>query len=97
MTPDETVAKILEEHFPDCRNEADQAPFIEARLAKEKKATFDINDERADFLTMEKVVSSMNSFEPLKGCGSDRLPPIVFQWFVQMHINGYKAHTKQLI
>ena len=23
----------------------------------------------------------MNSFEPLKGCGSDRIPPIVYQWF----------------
>ena len=81
MTPDETVAKILEEHFPNCRNEVEQAPFIEARLAKETNAKYDVNDEKADFLTLEKVVSSMNSFDPLKGTGSDRLPPAVYQWF----------------
>ena len=81
MTPDETVATILREHFPNCRDELDQAPFIEARRAKEKNAQFNTADKSLDFLTLEKVIASMNSFEPLKGSGSDRLPPIVFQWF----------------
>ena len=42
-----------------------------------------------------KVVSSMESFSPLKGCGSDRLPPAVFQNFGPLAYgwlhNSYKA------
>ena len=81
MTPDETVGTILAEHFPDCRDEMEQAPFIQRRLAKESQATFDINAAKVDFLTLEKVTAVMDPFEPLKGVGSDRIPPIVYQKF----------------
>ena len=81
MTPDETVGTILAEHFPNCRDEIEQAPFIQRRLAKESQATFDINAAKVDFLTLEKVTAVMDSFEPLKGVGSDRIPPIVYQKF----------------
>ena len=33
MTPDETAETFLKEHFPDCRDEVEQLPFIEARKA----------------------------------------------------------------
>merc|ERR1712110_1315279 len=71
MTPDETVGTLMSEHFPDCRDEVDQAPFIERRKAKEILATFNLEDERVQFLTLEKVKASINSFQPLKGVGSD--------------------------
>ena len=81
MTPDETVGTLLDEHFPDCRNEADQAPFIEARKAKELNSSYNLNDDRANFLTLEKVIASINSFESLKGVGTDEIPPLVYKWF----------------
>ena len=81
MTPDETVGTLLDEHFPDCRNEAAQAPFIEARKAKEAKAKYNLANERVKFLTLEKVIASINSFESLKGVGTDELPPLVYKWF----------------
>ena len=81
MTPDETIETLMNEHFPDCRDETEQAPFIRARLAKELQAKYDLADKEAAFITLEKVMDSINSFEKLKGVGSDDLPPIVYQWF----------------
>ena len=81
MTPDETIEELMKEHFPDCRDEVEQAPFISARLAKEIAATYDLDDKEGEFLTLEKVMDTMNSFEKLKSVGSDDLPPLVYQWF----------------
>ena len=87
MTPDETAETFLKEHFPDCRDEVEQLPFIEARKAKELNAKYNLKDNRVHFITLEKVKASINSFQKHKGVGSDRIPPIVYQWF------GPKAWT----
>ena len=52
MTPDETIESLMNEHFPDCRNESEQAPFIRERLAKELNARYDLTDETEAFITL---------------------------------------------
>ena len=82
MTPEETLNCLAEEKFPGCRDELQQAPFTSQRQAKESKATYDlVNDPRADWITIEKVKASINSFGSHKGVGSDDIPPIIYKHF----------------
>ena len=82
MTPEETLESLADAKFPDCRNEEEQAPFITAREAKAAGATYSlIKDRRADFITLEKVQASIESFGSHKGTGSDDIPPAIYKHF----------------
>ena len=79
MTPIETLNTLCQEHFPDCKTPEQQEPLIAIRKQKADVVTFDISDERADVITMEKLKKAISDNGNIRGPGSDEIPPIVYK------------------
>ena len=82
MTPEETLSSLGKAKFPNCRDEDEQAPYTEAGEILEATASYNLlNDNRADFITLEKTKAALLGFSPCKAVGTDDLPPTIYQHF----------------
>ena len=79
MTPKETLDTLCKEHFPDCKDESRQEPISRLRKDTVASASCDLNDVRADLISMEKLKVAIASFANIKAPGTDGLPPVVFK------------------
>ena len=79
MTPIETLNTLCKEHFPDCKTPEQQEPLSLARQQKANEVQFDISDERAGVITLEKLKKAIADNGSIRGPGSDEIPPIVYK------------------
>ena len=67
MTPIETLNTLCKEHFPDCRTPEQQEPLNRARQQKANEVQFDISDERAGVITLEKLKKAIADNGSIRG------------------------------
>ena len=79
MNATETVNKLCTVLFPDCRNAAEQEPITARREAELSTVSCNLDDDRADALSMEKLKAAIASFKNKKCPGSDGLTPLIFK------------------
>ena len=73
LTPEETVTKLCDTHFPGNK------PYKRTHSRTARQKTVNRNSSRAEFITTTKVKAAIKSFQPIKGCGPDDIPPIAYQ------------------
>lgn len=81
MTPEETLSTLCSEHFPGCKKMEDMEHLFSQRKREKLSSSneVNINDERASFITLEKIKTAVMSFGSHKGPGPDNLSPVVFK------------------
>ena len=83
LTPEESMATVVDEHFPDNRD----APHVNI-LPRGTVTEVDTSDSKADFMSDERVKEAIRTFGPHKAPGPDGFKPCVYQNF------GDKATTR---
>ena len=81
MTPEQTINKLCNEHFPQCQNEEERQPYEELREAFVTTRHCQIDDADARFLSTERLKTAIKSFVSLKAPGTDGIPPYVYKNF----------------